>query len=385
MTDGIKDKVAIIGMGCTKFGENWEWSADDMMIEAAYEAYQDAGIEPKDIKAAWVGTTTSGVAGTSLADPLKLRDIPITRVENFCATAMEALRNAIFAVACGEYDIALALGFEKLKDSGLRGLPTSARHPVVTLGGTAPGLFALPAARHFETFGTTKEHLAKIAVKNHKNGALNPKAHFQREITLEQAMKAPIISWPLGLFDCCPTTDGSACAIVCRKDLAKSFRDDPVIVKTITLSVDSVFPGFRPGHDFLHWPATVSAARMAYQQLGITDPQKQISFAEVHDCFTITELLIYEDLGFCPKGEAKDYIDSGFFEREGELPVNPDGGLKSFGHPVGASGLRMIYECYKQLQGKADKRQLKKNLDLALAHNLGGPPQVCSVAILGRD
>jgi len=157
-----------------------------------------------------------------------------------------------------------------------------------------------------------------------------------------------------------------------------------VIVKTITLSVDSVFPGFRPGHDFLHWPATVSAARMAYQQLGITDPQKQISFAEVHDCFTITELLIYEDLGFCPKGEAKDYIDSGFFEREGELPVNPDGGLKSFGHPVGASGLRMIYECYKQLQGKAEKRQLKKNLDLALAHNLGGPPQVCSVAILGR-
>ena len=384
MGEGIKDKVAIIGMGCTKFGENWEQSADDMIINAAYEAYEDAGLGPKDIQAAWVGTTSSGVAGTCLADPLKLRGIPITRVENFCATGMDALRNAVFGVASGEFDIALALGFEKLKDSGLRGLPMSARHPVISLGGTAPGYFALPAARHFAKYGTTKEHLAKISVKNHKNGALNPKAHFQKEITLEQAMKAPIIAWPLGLFDCCPTTDGSACAIICRKDMAKKFREDYVLIKAMTLSVDSVMPGFRPGHDFLHWPATVDAGRMAYKRLGITNPQKEIGMAEVHDCFTITELLIYEDLGFCPKGAAKDYIDSGFFEREGELPVNPDGGLKSFGHPVGASGLRMIYEIYKQFQGKAGKRQLKKKFELGLAHNLGGPPQVCSVAILGR-
>lgn len=382
MAESIKDKVSVVGMGCTKFGENWEWSVEDMVVEAAYEAYEDAGIGPEDIEAAWVGTAFSGAGGSILSDVLKLHDIPITRVENFCATGMEAFRNACYAVAAGVYDTVLAVGVEKLKDSGLQGLPESMVRPVFGVGRTAPGSFALIASRYFEKYGIGKETLAKIAVKNHKNGALNPKAHFQREITVEQALKAPIIAWPLGLFDCCPTTDGAAAAIITRRDMARKFREDYIPVKALALSVSSMWPQFRPGFDYLSFSANVTAAQSAYQQAGIKDPRKELDIAEVHDCFTITELIIYEDLGFCPKGEGKRFVDEGVFALDGELAVNADGGLKSFGHPIGASGLRMIYEVYKQLQGKAGKRQIK-DAKLGLAHNLGGTPQVCCITILG--
>jgi acetyl-CoA C-acetyltransferase len=382
MAESIKDKVSIVGMGCTKFGENWEWSVEDMVVDAVYEAYEDAGIGPEGIEAAWVGTAFSGAGGSILSDILKLHDIPITRVENFCATGMEAFRNACYAVAAGVYDTVLAVGVEKLKDSGLQGLPESMARPVFGVGRTAPGSFALIASRYFAKYGIGKETLAKIAVKNHKNGALNPKAHFQREITVEQALKAPIIAWPLGLFDCCPTTDGAAAAIITRKNLAKKFKEDYIPVKALALSVSSMWPQYRPGFDYLGFSANVTAAQSAYQQAGIKDPLKELDLAEVHDCFTITELVIYEDLGFCPRGQAKKFIDDGVFELNGELAVNADGGLKSFGHPIGASGLRMIYEVYKQLQGKAGKRQIK-NAKLGMAHNLGGTPQVCCITILG--
>lgn len=382
MAESIKDKVAIIGMGCTKFGENWEWSVEDMVVDAVYEAYEDAGVGPEAIEAAWIGTAYSGAGGSLLGDIIKLHDIPITRVENFCATGMEAFRNACYAVAAGVYDTVLAVGVEKLKDSGLQGLPDSMPRPVFGVGRTAPGSFALIASRYFARYGIGKETLAKIAVKNHRNGALNPKAHFQREITIEQVLKAPIIAWPLGLFDCCPTTDGAAAAIITRKNLAQKVRPDYIPVKALALSVSSMWPQFRPGFDYLGFSANVTAAQSAYQQAGIKDPLKELDIAEVHDCFTITELIIYEDLGFCPRGEAKKFIDDGVFELTGELPVNTDGGLKSFGHPIGASGLRMIYEVYKQLQGKAGKRQVK-NPKLGLAHNLGGTPQVCCITILG--
>jgi len=382
MAESIKDKVAIIGMGCTKFGENWEWSVEDMVVDAVYEAYADAGIGPEAIEAAWVGTAYSGAGGSLLGDIIKLHDIPITRVENFCATGMEAFRNACYAVAAGVYDTVLAVGVEKLKDSGLQGLPDSMPRPVLGVGRTAPGSFALIASRYFAKYGIGKETLAKIAVKNHRHGALNPKAHFQREITIEQVLKAPIIAWPLGLFDCCPTTDGAAAAIITRQNLAPKVRPDYIPVKALALSVSSMWPQFRPGFDYLGFSANVTAAQSAYQQAGIKDPLKELDLAEVHDCFTITELIIYEDLGFCPRGEAKRFIDDGVFELSGELPVNTDGGLKSFGHPIGASGLRMIYEVYKQLQGKAGPRQVK-NPKLGLAHNLGGTPQVCCITILG--
>ncbi len=382
--ESIKDKVAVIGMGCTKFGERWDTSTDDLIVEAAYEAYEDAGVGPEDLQAAWVGTTGSGSAGQCLADPLKLKGIPITRVENYCATGLDAFRNACFGVACGMYDVAMALGFEKLKDTGAGGLGVGrGQHPVYETRRTAPGSFAFIATRYFHKYGIDKTTLAKIAVKNHHNGTLHPKAHFQREITVEQVLKAPIIAWPLGLLDCCPTTDGAAAAIICRADMAKKFRSDPVYVKGLGLSVDPMLPMSRPGFEYLGFQSNVNAARQAYEQAGVKDPLKELSVAEVHDCFTITELVICEDLGFCEKGTGKEHVDAGTFTLEGELPVNADGGLKAFGHPIGASGLRMTYEVYKQLQEKAGPRQVK-NPKLGLSHNLGGPPVVACVALLGN-
>ncbi len=388
----IKDKVAIVGMGCCKFGENWDKGPEDMIIEAAYEAYEDAGIEPKDIQAAWVGTVNAhwiGLGGLALAEPLKLKNIPITRVENWCATGHEALRNAAFAVASGMYDIVLALGFEKLKDTGFPGLGVGrGLHPVLEVRRTAPGTFAFIATRYFKKYGLSREEgkitLAKIAVKNHRNGALHEKAHFRRVVTIEDVLKAPIVAWPLGLYDCCGNSDGAAAAIIVRADLAKSFRSDPIYIKGIGLAQNSMMPHFEPGFDWTGFEVTRAAARQAYEQAGIKNPRAEIDLAEVHDCFTITELVIYEDLGFSEKGRAKEDVDAGTFTLEGELPVNTDGGLKCFGHPVGASGLRMSYEIYKQLQGKAGKRQIK-DPKRGLAHTLGGHPQVSCVVIFGNE
>jgi len=396
LAKGIKDKVAIIGMGCVKFGENWEQSAADMIIDAAYEAYEDAGIEPEEIQAAWVGTCQAGVRGTQLAIPLKLEYIPISRLENACATGTDAFRNACYGVAAGIYDTALAVGVEKAKDTGYSGLETTySRHtsqgtwldPEVFVG--MPAQFALAATRYFYRYGLSYEEgkrtLAKISVKSHHNGTLSPKAHLRREITLEQVINAPIIAWPLGLFDCCGVSDGAAAAIVTRSDLAKKFRDDYVLVKGLGITCGASQAELQDDYDFTHFEESVTARRLAYQEAGIREPRKELDLASVHDCFSITELLNYEDLGFSPRGKAKEDIDAGAFTLEGELPVNTDGGLKCFGHPVGASGIRMIYEIYKQLQGKANARQVK-DAKIGLTHNLGGLPGrfTCAVTVLGR-
>ena len=396
MAEGIKDKAAIIGMGCIKFGENWKQSAADMVIDAVYETYEDAGIEPKDIEAAWIGTTQGGVRGTQLAVPLKLEYIPISRLENACATGTDAFRNACYAVAARVYDIALAVGVEKIKDTGFSGLETSyARHtaqgtwldPEVFVG--MPAQFALAATRYFYRYGLSYEEgkrtLAKISVKSHHNGTLSPKAHLHREITLEQAINAPMVAWPLGLFDCCGVSDGATAAIVTRPDLAQKFRDDYILVKGLGITCGASQAELQDDYDFTHFEETVTAARLAYQEAGIKEPRKEIDLASVHDCFSITELINYEDLGFSSAGRGKDDVDAGTFTLEGELPVNTDGGLKCFGHPVGASGLRMIYEIYNQLQGNAGARQLK-NPKIGLTHNLGGLPGrfTCAVTILGR-
>ena len=387
--ESLKDKVAIVGMGISKFGERWDASPEDMIIEAAYEAYEDAGVDPSDIQAAWVGTLRSGEAGVTIADPLKLKDIPITRVENWCVTGHEALRNAALGIASGLYDVVLAVGFEKLKDTGIPGLGTGrGANPVYQAGATAPGYFANIATRYFHDHGWDEEQgktiLAKVSVKNHHNGTMSPKAHFQREVTVEEVLKAPIIASPLGLLDCCPTTDGAAAAILCRADLASSFSSDPVYIKGIGLSVDPMLPTLRPGFDYVGFDANRNAARQAYEQAGVVDPCQEIDVATVHDCFTITELVIYEDLGFSPAGRGWEDVEAGTFTLEGDLPVNTDGGLKAFGHPVGATGLRTAYEIYKQLQGKAGPRQVK-NVELGLCHTLGGTPQVACVAILGNS
>ncbi len=392
--ESIKDRVAIVGMGCSKFGERWDVGLEDLAIESAYEAYEDAGIGPDDIEACWVGQVSAPVAGigaTSVAEALKLHDIPIIRNENWCTTAHIALIEASIAVASGLYDTVMAIGVEKLKDTGYPGLGTGrGMSPVLEARRTAPGSFGLIAKRYFETYGLSneegKETLAKIAVKNHDNGSLCPKAHFHNKITLEKALNAPIIAWPLGLFDCCGNSDGSACAIITRADKAKDFRADPIYLKGYGIAMDSLLPHLRPGFDWLHFDSLINSSHKAYEMAGIKNPREELDVAEVHDCFTITELAIYENFGFSLRGKAKEDIDSGFFERGGGLPVNIDGGLKCFGHPIGASGLRMTYEIYKQLQGKADlpERQVK-NPRLGLSHTFGGPPQISAVAILGNE
>jgi acetyl-CoA C-acetyltransferase len=388
MPGSIKDKVAIMGVGYTKFGELWDKSVDDLMVDAAYEAYNDAGVEPKDIQGVWVGVFYyfTGLSGCTAVEPLKLFGRPATRVENFCASGMDAFRNACFAVASGVYDIALACGVEKLMDSGSRGLPgfDQVGHPVYG-NASAPAMFALAATRAFHKYEWTKEDLARVAVKNHFNGAKHPKAHFRKEITLEEAMKAPMIASPLGRFDCCAMSDGAAALIISRPEIAKDYNhsDDYVLVKGNGLAVETVMPFYKPSFDYLGFPATQKAAQEAYKQAGVKNPRKEISFAEVHDCFTITELLNYEDLGFCKKGEGADLIREGVTAIDGELPVNPSGGLKCFGHPIGASGCRMLVEATKQLQGRADGRQVKDPV-LGMGHNLGGPASVATVTILGR-
>ena len=393
----IKDKVAIVGMGCTKFGERWDKSVDDLIIDATFEACEDAGVALKDIGAAWLGTVFSGTTALSLSSPLKLQYIPVTRVENMCATGTEALRGAAYAVAAGVCDIALAVGAEKLKDTGWTGV-----QPANFVGRTAmgtsgtelelspPGIFALLASGYFHKYQLDydegKRLLAEIAVKNHHNGSLNPKAHFQNRLTVDKVINAPIVAWPLGVLDCCGVSDGAAAAIVTRSDMAKDFRDDPIYIKSMAISAGPGRDPITQDYDFAHVEENVRSSKLAYAEAGIRDPRTELSMAEVHDCFTIHELSVYEDLGWSRKGRARDDIEAGTFQLHGELPVNTDGGLKCFGHPLGASGLRMQYEVYKQLQGKAGPRQVK-NPRLGLTHNLGGTVWggVACICITGNE
>jgi len=389
---GIKDRVAIVGMGCTNFGELWDKDYKDLMVDACYEAFEDAGVEPKDIQAAWYGSRESGFTGSHLANALKLEYIPITRVENFCAGGTDTFRNACYSVAAGIFDIALACGVEKTKDH-MGGFTMDITEPfdrsMVEWELPPVSQFAQLANGYFNKYGLSYEQgkkiLAKIAVKNHHNGTLSPKAHFRREITLEQAINAPMISYPLGLFDACGMSDGGAAAIITTPEIAKSMRKDYILVKALALDNGGGQGKLQSDYDFSYIPETVEAGKLAYKEAGIKNPRQEVDLAIVHDCFTITELIICEDLGFSPRGKAPEDVEAGTFELTGDLPVNTDGGLKCFGHPLSASGLRMIYEVYKQLQGKAEARQLKK-ADIGLVHNVGGVCGYfnCAVAILGK-
>jgi len=397
MAEGIKDKVAIIGMGCTRFGERWDDSSEDLIVEAYKEAMEDAGIEKKDLQAAWFGSCMDevnvGKSATPLSIALKLPYLPVTRVENFCATGSEALRGAVYAVASGAYDICLALGSEKLKDTGYAGLPEfshqlGTKNRLIFPNITAPGGFAMMATRYFSQYGLNpdegKEILAMVSAKSHKNGARNPKAHLRKEVTVEQILKAPMIAWPLGLFDCCGVSDGAAAAIVCRADMAKNFRPDPVYVKSMQIALSTGEELMYTDWDGSYVKSAVKCSARAYDEAGIKNPREEISMMEVHDCFSITELVTYEDLGISPRGKAGNDVRDGFFNLDGKIPCQPDGGLKCFGHPIGASGLRMMYEMYKQFQGKAGDRQIK-DPKIGLTHNMGGFPamNLISVNIVG--
>ncbi len=353
-----------------------------MIVDACYEAYADAGIEnPQDeIDAIFAGAVYPRDGSAEIAEALKIFGKPISVVSDYCQTGTDAFRFGVFAVAAGVYDKVLVVGFDKPKDRGVSG-PSVSFDKVRGLPATPAGWFSLCAARYFETYGAGREDLAKIAVKNHHNGTLAPKSMLKKEITVDDVLKARIISWPFGLFDCAAQSDGASAVILTRADLAKQVRDDHVLVKAVTVAC-SEHPQRDPTFDFLGWKPTQVAARDAYAMAGISDPFKEIDVVQLHDCFTLTEMLSYEDLGLCERGSAKDHIASGTFELGGELPVNTDGGLKTFGHPTGATGIRMIYENVKQLQGKAEARQIS-NATTALSHNIGGPPTTCGIAILG--
>jgi acetyl-CoA C-acetyltransferase len=379
--DALRDKVSIVGVGCCKFGENWDQSPSDMIVDAAYEAYADAGIDKpqEQIDAVFCGSLYSQKGPHETSDALKLWK-PVTEVSNYCATGTDAFRCGVMSVACGLYDTVLVVGYDKPKDRGVSG-PSVMLTQVRDLPQTPAGWFSICAARYFEKFGASRDDLAKIAIKNHHNGTLAPNSFLKREITLEDYRKARIISWPFGLYDSAAQTDGAAAAIITRSDLAKGFRDDPVLVKGVTVFAGPN-PQKDPDFDFLAWKPTIAAAKVAYEMAGIGP--EDVDVAQVHDCFSLTELLTYEDLGFCEKGAAKEHIASGRFEVDGELPVNTDGGLKTFGHPTGATGVRMIYENTLQLQGRAGPRQAK-DPEIALSHNIGGHPTACGIAILGRS
>jgi acetyl-CoA C-acetyltransferase len=396
MPIGIKDKVVLLGMGCSRFGERWDASPEDLMIEAYTEAMSDAGIAPEQLDAAWFSTHMSDVGtgrgGLPMAIALRLPNIGVTRVENFCAGGSEAVRAAVYAVAAGACDIAVALGVEKLKDTGYGGLPVATVGTYVPQwypNAVAPANFAqlATAYRHKHRIDAAlfKRAIAHVSVKSHANGVRNPKAHLQKAVTEEQVLKAPIIAEPLGLFDCCGVSDGAAAAIVTRPDIARSLgKRDVVSFKALQVSTSNGWEMHSNQWDGSYFHTARIAAKRAYEEAGIKSPRDEISMLEVHDCFSVTELVTMEDLFLSPEGGAVRDVMDGLFDADGRIPCQIDGGLKCFGHPVGASGIRMLYEMYLQLQGRAGPRQLR-DPRLGLTHNLGGqPPQnVCSVSIVG--
>ena len=380
-------------MGCTPFGEHWDKGADDMLIDAAHEAYASAGVKQDDIDAFWLGTMGSGVSGLTLSKPLQIDYKPVSRLENMCATGSEAFRNACYAVASGAYDVVMAIGVEKLKDSGYSGL-TGSKPPSDGTDSslTAPATFSLLAPAYAHKNGlddeTMKEVLTRIAWKNHKNGALNPRAQFRKEVAKETIAGSPLVAGPLGIFDCSGVSDGSAAAVIVRAEDAHRYTDKPLYVKALSFSSGPATGALDPSYDYTTLREVRASAEEAYKQAGIDDPRSQIAMAEVHDCFTPTELVLMEDLGFAEEGTAWKEALNGAFDLDGDLPVNPDGGLKSFGHPIGASGLRMLFECWLQLRGEAPpERQIESDKTLGLTHNLGGQPGACVsfVSVVGSE
>ncbi len=382
---GIKDQVAIVGMGCTAFGEHWDKSADDLLIDAIEQCFASTpAITKPDVDAYWLGTMNSGQSGTVLSKPLGIDYKPVTRVENMCATGSEAFRNACYAVASGAYDVVMAVGVEKLKDTGFSGLVRSnvagdGTAPEESL--TAPAAFSLLDPAYCKKYDVDpqdmRDAMTHVAWKNHVNGAKNDRAQYRKEVPKEKIdAGAGKVAGRLGVMDCSGVSDGAACALIVRAEDAHKYTDTPMFVKALSVIAGPASGPIDAGYDYTTFNEVVANAKDAYAQAGITNPREQISLAEVHDCFTPTELVLMEDMGFSERGQAwKDELD-GVFDLGGTLPVNPDGGLKSFGHPVGASGLRMLFECWLQFRGEAGERQID-DPKLGLTHNLGGRPGTC--------
>ncbi len=391
----MKD-IAIIGIGVTKFGELFHQSYDDLVRDAAMQAINDAQIAIDDIGAAWLSTAFpeigvfKGRSGMDLCEPLSLYNIPVTRVSNYCASGGDAIRNAANALRAGECDVAMALGVEKLRDrqpqNSIVKMMVEYGHPYLQKGFTAAGTFAVYANRIMHEYGVTREDISNISVKNHYHGTLNNKAHHRVLCSLEEVMNSPMVANPLTVMDSCPTTDGAACIIMVRAEDVDKTKHKPIYIKGIGLSVSTGWdlPFFDTNHNFLSFEATQKAAQNAYKQANISKPIDEIDLIEVHDCFSIVELLTYEDLGLCKQGEAKDLIRGNETKLGGKIPVNVSGGLLSCGHPVGATGIRMVHEIATHLRNEAGERQVK-NAKTGMTHNIGGPGAIASVIILSNE
>lgn len=390
----MKDRVAVVGAGCTAFGEHFDRSYSDLIAAAAWDAMDEAGLGPQDIDAAWLGTAFpdagvyKGRSGMDLAEAIGLFDVPITRVSNYCATGQDAFRGAVMALLAGECRVALAVGVEKLRDrppqDSIVKLMTEAGHPFLQKGFTAAGTFAIYATQQMARFGVTPEDLAQVSVKNHRHAVLNPKAHHKKEIALAEVLRSAPVAAPLTLLECCPTTDGAAAVVLVRTEDAPAINPDHVLVKGHSLVIGTGWdlPFFDAGYDFTGFRATRKAAQNAYAMAGIRHPLAEIDCVELHDCFANVELLTYADLGLGEPDEQAALLRDGVTSLGGRCPVNTSGGLLSCGHPVGATGLRMMYEITRQLQGRAGARQVP-NPRLGLLHNIGGPGAVSAVTILG--
>ena len=373
------NKVAVVGAGLIKMGELFGQSYEDMAAGAfnAAIASVDKGFDPHAVDAAFVATQRGtlwgqeGIGGNTVPTAIGLAGIPCTRIENACPSGSDAFRVGAMAVASGVHDLVLVIGVEKMRDKSTEeGLLSraAAGHPIYTRGETAPVLFAPFATRHMHEFGTTREMLASVAVKNHHNGALDPYAHFQSEITVEQCLAAPPVCSPLHLLDCCPQTDGAAAVLLAPADRAHEFTDRPVYVAGFGVATDH--PYLHEKTSFVGLQATVTASERAYAMAGIAPAD--VDMAEVHDCFTITEILDIEDLGFVDKGKGGIASLEGETALTGRIPVNTSGGLLAKGHPIGATGIAQLTECWWQLRDDAGDRQVEMRNGFALQHNVGG-------------
>ena len=382
--------VAIIGIGCTAFGEKWEASFRDLFVEAGSLALADAELSGEHIDAMYVGNMSAGRfieqehIGALIADyaGLSTRHIPSTRVEAACSSGGLAFRQAVIAVASGMEDIVVAAGVEKMTDVGTgASVDTLAgaadREWEGFMGATFPGLYAMIATDYMHRYPLTREQLGMVAVKNHRNGAKNPIAQFRQEITLETVLSSSLVADPLRLFDCSPITDGAAAVILAPLERAREFTDTPVKVLATAQASDTL--ALHDRRDISCLDATVVAGERAFAMAGL--PREKIDFLEVHDCFTIAEICAIEDLGFCRKGEAGRLTEEGVTALDGDLPVNTSGGLKACGHPVGATGIKQVCEVVQQLRGEAGARQVDG--EIGLTHNVGGTGATVVVHILG--
>ncbi len=377
--------VVVIGAGMTKFGELWDKSIRDIFVEAALKAIEDAGVN--HIDSMYVGAMSSGLfvgqehIGAVMADYLGVTPIPATHVESACASGGVSFRQAYLEVASGASDIVLAGGVEKMTDGAdvTEALATAADQEYeVYHGVTFPGLYAMMANAHMHHYGTTRKQLALVAVKNHRNGSKNPNAQFRSEVTLEQVLKSTRVADPLGLLDCSPVSDGGAAVILASMDVSKKLKKQPIRVLASAQASDTIALHSRP--NFTTIGSVVRAAQKAYKMAGIQP--KDVDFCEVHDCFTIAEIVVTEDLGFSKKGKGGEAVEKGWTSLEGgKIPINTSGGLKSKGHPVGATGIAQIIELYEQLNGKAGDRQVK-NARIGMAQNMGGSGASCVIHIL---